>query len=194
VAVTARDDGSGQRLVAYVVGAPDAGADVLRAHANEFLPEYMVPSAFVALDALPRTDSGKIDRLALPAPEATVAAADTYVPPLGPAEEEIARIWAEVLGIERVGVRDDFFELGGHSLLATQVIARTRNALGVQVPLNVFFIDPTVAGLAAAVDEQQSEAPGDDLARLLDDLETLTDEEAERLLAAERDGQSEPAP
>ncbi len=184
VAVMAREDVSGQRLVAYVVGAPDPGADALRARAAEVLPDYMVPSAFVSLDTLPRTESGKVDRLSLPAPEAP-AAAEGYVPPSTPAEEEIARIWAEVLGVERVGVRDDFFELGGHSLLATQVIARARNALGVQVPLNVFFIDPTIHGLAKATDDLRSDGDGDELTRLLDDLESLSDAEAEELLEAE---------
>jgi len=183
--VVAWDDASGEpRLVGYVVGAA-AGHDALRSRIAGILPEYMVPSAFVSLDALPRTPSGKIDRLALPAPEAATTDRE-YSAPSTPTEEAIAEIWAEVLGVKRVGVRDDFFELGGHSLLATQVVARTRNALGIQVPLNLFFVDPTVAGLAAAVDGAREGAPEqDELARLLDDLESLTDEEAETLLAEE---------
>ena len=191
VAVVAREDPPLElRLVAYIVAEPEPSREELRAHAAEFLPDYMLPAAFVFLPSLPMTPSGKIDRLALPAPETRVES--DYVAPSNAAEEQLAGIWADVLGLERVGVQDDFFELGGHSLLATQVIARARNALGVQVPLNVFFNAPTVAGLAAAVAELQAVTPPeDDLARLLDDLESLSDEEAERLLAAELGRQGE---
>ncbi|HEX6371116.1 MAG TPA: amino acid adenylation domain-containing protein [Longimicrobium sp.] len=149
-AVIARDDAPGdRRLVAYVAGAADA--DALRAHLRRTLPEYMVPAAFVAVDALPLTPNGKLDRRALPAPE--YAAHEAFAAPRTPAEEVLAGIWAEVLRTDRVGVNDNFFALGGHSLLATRVASRIRAVLGAEVPLRVLFERPTVAQLAQAVEE-----------------------------------------
>ncbi|MEW5926736.1 MAG: amino acid adenylation domain-containing protein [Gemmatimonadota bacterium] len=150
-AVVAHEDGRGEkRLVAYVVG--EAGTDELRAHLRGSLPEYMVPGAFVRLDRLPLTPNGKLDRRALPAPDFAFAAAGC-VAPRTPTEEVLAGIWAEVLGLERVGVEDGFFELGGHSLLATRVVSRVREAFGVELPLRTVFELPTVAGLAGRVEE-----------------------------------------
>ncbi|HEU0079734.1 MAG TPA: non-ribosomal peptide synthetase, partial [Longimicrobiaceae bacterium] len=154
--VVARDDGAGgRRLAAYA--SPAAGAEAprpaeLRAHLKERLPEYMIPASFTVLEALPLTSNGKVDRRALPDPE-LAADADAYVAPATPTEETLAAIWAEVLKLERVGARDEFFALGGHSLMATRVIARAREAFGVEVPLRAIFEAPTVAGLAARVDE-----------------------------------------
>ncbi|MDQ2695915.1 MAG: condensation domain-containing protein, partial [Pseudomonadota bacterium] len=121
------------------------------------LPEHMVPSAFVALEALPLTPSGKLDRRALP--EAAVPPPSAMVPPRTPDEELLAGIWAQVLGLERVGIHDDFFALGGHSLLATQAASRIRDAFGVELPLRRFFDSPTVAGLAGAVRAAQGHTP-----------------------------------
>jgi len=133
-----------------VTRSPVAGEE-LHAFLAESLPDYMIPSAFVSLDALPLTASGKVDRLALPDPETLDADRDaSYVAPRNPVEEEIARIWSELLGVERVGVFDDFFELGGHSLLATQVIMRVRRVYG-DVPLQAMFMAPTPAGLAEVI-------------------------------------------
>ena len=144
------------RLVAFVVprdGEAVAG-DELRAFLRASLPDYMVPAAFVALEALPLTPSGKLDVRALPVPDAIDSeSGTTFVPPRTPFEELVASIMIEVLGIERVGVDDDFFALGGHSLLATQVIARLRRELAVEVPLVTLFEAPTVAGLAAVVED-----------------------------------------
>ncbi|HEX7239909.1 MAG TPA: amino acid adenylation domain-containing protein, partial [Longimicrobiaceae bacterium] len=142
-AVVARD-GS---LVGYVVGTATAGE--LREWLGRRLPEHMVPSAVVVLDAFPLSPNGKIDRGALPAPEASSAGA--YVAPRTPAEEVLAGIWAEVLGVERVGAEDDFFALGGHSLLATRVVSRVREAFGVELPLRALFEAPTVAALVERV-------------------------------------------
>ncbi|HZG41362.1 MAG TPA: amino acid adenylation domain-containing protein, partial [Longimicrobium sp.] len=148
--VMARAETGEQRLVAYVVG--DAEAEALRAHVRRSLPEYMVPSAFVALDALPLTPNGKLDRKALPAPE-LASAEEKHVAPRTPVEEVLAGIWAEVLRLERVGVEESFFDLGGHSLLATGVVSRVRQVLAVELPLRALFEGPTVAELARRVEE-----------------------------------------
>ncbi|HEY6320725.1 MAG TPA: condensation domain-containing protein, partial [Thermoanaerobaculia bacterium] len=121
----------------------------LRRAVKEQLPDYMVPAAFVVLDALPLTAHGKVDRAALPAPDsARPALPEAYAAPRTPLEESLAQVWADLLGLERVGVDDNFFELGGHSLLATQVISRLRDRLGVELPVRALFEEPTVAGLA----------------------------------------------
>ncbi|HEY0475638.1 MAG TPA: amino acid adenylation domain-containing protein, partial [Kribbella sp.] len=158
VAVIAREDQPGvRRLVAYVVPTNPDGVDVagVRAHAAAVLPDYMVPTAVVVVDRLPLTTSGKLDRKALPAPRFTATGGPGglgYVPPRTDAEHTIAQIWAEVLGVDRVGVDDNFFELGGDSILSIQVVSRARQAgLGL-MPRDVFN-HPTVAGLAASVAE-----------------------------------------
>jgi amino acid adenylation domain-containing protein len=133
----------------------------LRAHLKAKLPEPMVPSAFVVLDALPLSPNGKLDRNALPAPEGTrPELEEAYVAPRTPDEQALAEVWAEVLGLERVGAEDNFFDLGGHSLLATQVISRARKALKVEVPLRALFEAPTVAGLAERVEALRRAARG----------------------------------
>jgi amino acid adenylation domain-containing protein/non-ribosomal peptide synthase protein (TIGR01720 family) len=147
------------RLAGYVVpeeGAEAPAAAELRGFLGARLPEHMVPAAFVVKEALPLTPSGKLDRRGLPAPDA--AAGEAYVAPRTPTEEVLAGIFGEVLRLERVGVRDDFFALGGHSLLATQVVSRARRALGVEVPLRAVFAAPTVAALAARVEELRATA------------------------------------
>jgi amino acid adenylation domain-containing protein len=148
--VVAREDEPGEtRLVAYVVGDVEAG--VLREHLRRELPEHMVPSAFVILDALPLTPNGKLNRKALPAPE-YAADADRYVAPRTEAERKVAAVWGEVLGVESVGAHDRFFDLGGHSLLLVRVQARLREAFGRPVPITHLFRYLTVSALAAALD------------------------------------------
>src|ERR1044071_7087008 len=124
----------------------------LRQQLRERLPDYMLPSAFVIIDALPLTPNGKIDRRALPDPFFD-RQQEGYVAPRTPVEALMAEIWAEVLGVTRVGVEDDFFELGGHSLLATQVMARVARRFDVELPLRVLFETPTVAKLAQQVEQ-----------------------------------------
>ena len=141
----------------------------------------MVPSAFVALDEMPLTGSGKLDRHALPAPEGTGEPAEELVEPRNVVEDMVAEIWMEVLRRERVGVTQNFFELGGHSLLATQALVRIRDTFEVEIPIRVFFQDPTIAGLAAAVERADSPV----LAAMVDELEGLSAEEIEALLAEE---------
>src|SRR5262249_31723547 len=120
----------------------------LRRFLQEKLPDYMVPSALVLLDRLPLTENGKVDRKALPEPERGTVGRE-YVAPSSPAEESLARIWQDVLGVERVGAHDNFFELGGDSILSIQVVARAR-AAGLGLLPQDLFLHPTVAGLAAA--------------------------------------------
>ena len=164
-----------KRLVGWVV--TEEGAEIpllqLRDYLGGKLPEYMVPASLHYLDALPLTANGKVDRSALPTESVANEAEElAFVAPRTPAEEQLAGIWAEVLGLERVGVHEDFFDLGGHSLAATQVLARVRRDLSVELSLRVLFDTPTVAGLAEAM-QQQAFASADEeaLANLLAELE-----------------------
>ncbi|HVF55289.1 MAG TPA: phosphopantetheine-binding protein [Pyrinomonadaceae bacterium] len=146
-----------KRLVAYVTPA-SAGVDAAGAELRDFLrqqlPDYMIPSSFVFLEELPLMPNGKIDRRALPSPDSVGAEPEReFIAPRNRGEESVARIWADLLGIERVGVYDNFFELGGHSLLATQLVSRLREFFRVEMPLRVIFEQPTVAGLAMYVEE-----------------------------------------
>jgi len=184
-AVVAREEVPGDRyLAAYVAAAPGRavqGAE-LREHLAARLPAWMIPSVFVAMDALPKTPAGKLDRRALPAPDGAAAAGgDGFVEPATPTEAAVAEIWREVLKLERVGATDHFFDLGGHSLKATRILTRVGARLGVELPVGVIFDQPTVRGIAALVDEKRAQAGEPDEA-LLAWLETLSDEEAERLL------------
>ncbi|KAF7963680.1 hypothetical protein AWV80_07060 [Cupriavidus sp. UYMU48A] len=157
--VVAREDRAGEpRLVAYVVGVPGEAASepgelaaTLRAHLSARLPEYMVPSAFVCLEVLPLTPNGKLDRKALPVPEDDAYARRTYEAPRGEIETVLAGLWAELLGLERVGRHDHFFELGGHSLLAVRLMSRLSQALGVELPLRTLFSKPLLSDLALAI-------------------------------------------
>jgi amino acid adenylation domain-containing protein len=158
-AVVTREDAAGdKRFIAYIVArAEDATltASELREHLREKLPEFMLPSAFVFLEALPLMPSGKVDRHALPAPgETTDASTGGYVAPRTPVEEVLAGVWSEVLGVERVGVEDNFFDLGGHSLLATRVVARMRETFEINFSLSQFFETPLVSKLAARVESE----------------------------------------
>ncbi len=156
-AVAARPDATGELgLAAYVVtrdGAEASSPAELRRWLLDKIPEYMVPSAFVRLDALPLTPNGKVDRQALPNPvEGVLAEAANFVPARGPVEATIAEIWAELLGASNIGVHDNFFERGGHSLLAMQLVARVRHTFDVEPSLQEFLDTPTVAELARAVE------------------------------------------
>ncbi len=170
--VVAREDVPGdRRLVAYLVSGEASPGDVqegvgltagsLRTFLRETLPDYMVPSAFVTLDTLPLSPSGKVDRDALPAPDRSRPELErVYVAPRNETEETLARLCSGLLRVEKVGIHDSFFELGGHSLLATQFISRLGDAFQVELPLRTLFEHPTVAELAAAVEEARQRGAG----------------------------------
>ena len=160
-----------------IVHRPSSLTSELRSFLKARLPDYMVPTAFVLLDALPKTPNGKIDREALPAPDGARPYLDTaYVAPRTEVERLVAEVWAALLRQDRVGVHDNFFDLGGHSLLATQAIARLGKAIGVKLPLRTLFEAPTVAELAGRVTmvqeiARQLEAPRGVLAEDEEEIE-----------------------
>jgi amino acid adenylation domain-containing protein len=165
-----------QRLVAYIVGnenIPTPGE--WRTFLLQRLPEYMIPSLFVRLDELPLLPSGKVDRNALPAPDASrPELSKAFVAPENPTQARLVEIWMNVLGIDRVGIHDDFFELGGDSILATRLASRVRRIFGIELPLRELFWKTTVSELAAAIEEL-----------VIEQLENLSEEEAEQLLQNE---------
>ncbi|WP_405009089.1 amino acid adenylation domain-containing protein [Kitasatospora sp. NBC_01539] len=176
--VDLHDDAGRQTLAAWVVAAPGTDApqpDALRRHLRGLLPAHLVPDAYAVLDRLPLTVRGKVDRAALPAPggaaDGATGPATVRTPPRTDAEHLVAEVWAEVLGLEQVGVHDDFFTLGGHSLLAVRVLARLRAALGLDLPVRTLFTAPTVAGTAAAVEDL-----------LLAEIDALSDDEVHALI------------
>jgi acyl carrier protein len=166
VVVVAREDVPGdRRLVAYVAAAAERGplAEELRARLRAVLPDYMVPSAFVFLDALPLTENGKVDRKALPQPDFTRREVDVpFVAPRPGTEATLAALWTSLLGVERVGVSDNFFDLGGDSILAAQMMRRAGLALGVELPLRRLLEARTLSALAELFEATRwaSEGPG----------------------------------
>src|SRR5262249_14304502 len=159
--VLAREDSPGdKRLVAYCVSDREIDVGELRTQLLNVLPEYMAPASCVQLESLPLTPSGKIDRKALPAPDASAYAARDYEEPANDMEMQLARIWSELLNVERVSRYDDFFALGGHSLLAVRLVARLRQALGVELALVQLFERSVLWLLAESIREaKRSEAP-----------------------------------
>jgi len=151
----------------------------LRAHLASALPEYMVPPAYVRLEALPLTPNGKLDRKALPPPDVSAPEADVAsLAPRTPTEEALARIWCEALNLSQPGLHENFFELGGHSLLAVRVIARINDTLDVNLGVIDLFRIPTIEALAAMVEREKSAE-----ARLRQKIEGLNDAEVEAELA-----------
>ncbi|MBD2355222.1 amino acid adenylation domain-containing protein [Tolypothrix sp. FACHB-123] len=165
VVTTTVEKNSNKRLIAYIVTTPQfrsiyqnyqAIATVMRSFCLDKLPEYAIPSTFVLLKALPLTANGKIDYQALPNPEQTRPELEQlYVAPRTDLERQIAQIWLEILGLEKIGIYDNFFELGGHSLLITQLLAKIRKVFHVELPLKVLFDAPTIVDLAAQIDNTQ---------------------------------------
>ncbi|HEX7317497.1 MAG TPA: amino acid adenylation domain-containing protein [Pyrinomonadaceae bacterium] len=189
--VVARQDVPGDtRLVAYVVPRQEQqfSTQELRAALRESLPEYMVPGAIVTLRALPLTLNGKVDRAALPAPGlGSTGLEESYVAPRTALEEVVASIWAETVGVPRVGVNDNFFELGGHSLLAMQVISRVREEFQVELPVRSIFDGMTVEGMAQAILAGEPE-PGrsEKVAQVLKTVGEMGEDELLELLKQKR--------
>lgn len=188
--VIVREDCPGdQRITAYVVPRDGMHPDPeeLRALLHRTLPRFMIPAAFVFLDALPLTPAGKVDLKALPPPPAPApSAGEDLSGPADPIEADLAAICAELLGVPHVGVHDNFFDLGGHSLLATRFIARIRDRYGIEIPVRALFEDPTVAGVAAVL-RASHPSSGNDPVRvhaILRLLEALSEDEAQQMLEA----------
>lgn len=176
-----------QQLVAYFVRAKDSRLTTgdLRAFLAPALPDYMIPSAFVVLASLPLRPNGKIDRNALPEPDNSRPELHTpFVAPRTPLEEDVAQIWSEVLRLDQVGVHDNFLELGGHSLAASQVISRVVNTFQLDLAVQSLFQSPTVAEMSSLIAKSQAKKSSEeDLARTLAELELLSEDEAEVLMA-----------
>jgi len=175
--VTVATEDLGQRLIAWLVTSGNVSPQELRGFMKEWLPDHMIPAAFVFLSELPLLPNGKIDRHALlPSDtELAVAGAAEYVAPQTPLEISLAESWMGLLQLERVGIHDNFFELGGHSLLATQALNKIRQLCDVELPVRSFFETPTIAGLAAKLEEQK-------LARAIEKLKHLSDDEVDEFL------------
>jgi acyl carrier protein len=185
--VVGREDSSGEnRLVAYFVPSklPALTATQLRSSLASSIPEYMIPSAFVCLDVMPQTPNGKTDRLRLPLPSHSRPVLEVaYAAPSTPVEKAISDIWYQVLAIDEIGIHDNFFELGGDSLLATKVVVRALRELKVEIPLKMFFAAPTIARLAAEVDEKRA---GTALPTSSVRIESLSDEEIREWLQRDK--------
>lgn len=183
----AANDMMDKRLVAYIVWKQGESSQTgeLRNFIKGHLPEYMLPSVFVEMDALPLSPNGKVDRKLLPAPDgARPELEQAFVAPRNEVEQTLANIWSEVLRLDQIGINDNFFDLGGHSLLATQVISRVQIAFNVELPLRAIFENPTVAGLGMALVQTQAEVAEEaELLRVLEELEHLSEDEADSELS-----------
>ncbi|HKU72441.1 MAG TPA: amino acid adenylation domain-containing protein [Pyrinomonadaceae bacterium] len=181
------ENGSGERLVAYVVMGElekDGSVSEWRQQLEERLPQYMVPSVFLVIDKMPMTASGKIYRRGLPEVEASRAElGKEYEEPRNETEELLVSIWREVLNVERVGIHDNFFALGGHSLLATRMVSLVRESFQVEVPLRSVFETPTIAGLSVTLIQNRAALiENQELEELIAKLEQLSEEEAQTIL------------
>jgi amino acid adenylation domain-containing protein len=181
----ARAGSSGElQLVCFYVADATIATDELRRHLSDWLPDYMLPAALVALEQLPRTPSGKIDVQSLPDADAAKQEVER-VAPRSPLEQAVAEIWSQTLGEPDIGVEDDFFSLGGHSLLATQVVAQVRSNFAVDLPLHSLFTYPTVSSLTEEIVRMMGDSEVEETARMMAELDEMSDEEAQRLLASE---------
>ena len=185
-AVTVADEGVSPRLIAWVATFEDVSPSELRAFLTEWLPEHMIPAAFLFVSELPLLANGKIDRhaLSLSDTELAVAGAAEYVAPQTALEISLAESWMELLHLERVGAHDNFFELGGHSLLATQAINKIRQRCGIELSLRSFFETPTIAALAEKIESLGSCRPTDEerLAQAMEKIKHLSDAEVDEFL------------
>jgi acyl carrier protein len=180
--VVFRGDEGRERFVAYVMSLKlrPANSDELRQYLKQRLPDHMLPSAIVVLRSFPTTANGKVDRGALPQPDEAQKDRVMVAPQTG-VEKELAGIWSELLNVAEISVHDNFFDLGGHSLLATQVVSRIRKNFNKKLQLRTIFDSPTIAKLAPVVEAAAYADPAA-MQTVLDSLESLSDEEAKRLL------------
>ncbi len=185
-------DSDRSRIVAYAVPnlRSTISATDLRSYVRKKLPDYMIPARFIFLDALPVSPNGKIDRKALPVPGRSRPELDVpYIAARSPVETELAKIWAEVLAIDRVGIHDNFFDLGGHSLAASRLVSRVIQKCQLELPIKALFESPTVAEMALVIIRNQANKVGqEELERMLSEVEAISDEEAKTLLAKENGG------
>jgi acyl carrier protein len=185
----------GKQLVAYVVPQLDYEPSIseLYEHLKGHLPGYMIPASVIILDQMPISPSGKLDRRALPEPDQMRPDLEVvYLAPRTSIEEELAHLWSDMLSIEwdgalsPIGVNDNFFELGGHSLLATQIISRVRETYQVDLPIRRVFENPTIAGLSEIISQTLMDSvDSSEIETILNELEALSDEDAQALLADE---------
>ena len=197
-AVVAREDANGEKcLVAYLAQNPGrAKLSVLALcdFLKQKLPDYMIPAGFVTLDKLPLTPNGKLDRQALPALDTGQSAA-RYLAPRDHTERTLAKLWSDLLKLDKVGVQDDFFALGGHSLLATRLVSQIRREFDVEIPLRAIFENPTIERLALQIAEKRTASiASEDVEELLKDLESLPEEAAECQLTEIEKENSNPSP
>ena len=195
VVASPRTQSGDARLIAYFVSAGEIAPTVsdLRTYLRQKLTDYMIPSAFVRLDKIPLTTNGKIDRGALPEPDDKRPALSTpYALPRNAIEKNLVEIWEEVLDVRPIGIQDNFFDLGGHSLSATRVVSRVVKQFQLEIPLPSLFQSPTIADMAAVITAHQGKTlDAQGLTTLLKELESLSDEEAQRLVGEQRNEHSE---
>jgi acyl carrier protein len=189
-AVIAKENLFGETtLIAYFVpyGNPSPTVTSLRSFLQKELPDYMIPTTFVALTKFSLLATGKVNRRALPDPgRSRPELATDYAAPRTPIEQQLAKVWGEILSLNQIGIHDDFFELGGHSLAATRVVSQVIKQFQLQIPLRSLFDSPTVAEMAAVITEHQGKQLGGiELEQLLSELESMSDEEAQRMLVEE---------
>jgi acyl carrier protein len=186
VVISPQTQSGDSRLIAYFVSAQEMAPTVsdLRMYLRQKLTDYMIPSAFVRLDRIPLNTNGKIDRAALPEPDdKRPALSAPYALPRNAIEKSLAQIWEEVLDVRPIGIKDSFFDLGGHSLSATRVVSRIIKQFQLEIPLPLLFQSPTIADMAAVMTAHQGKTLDErHLAAILDELASLSDAEAQRLV------------
>jgi acyl carrier protein len=187
VVALVKDENGFDILMAYYVSRQELDTAELREFMARSVIEETLPNIFVHLKKLPLTLNGKVNQHALPTlAEARQKLKRTFVAPRTPAEESVASIIGETLGLKQIGIHDNFFELGGHSLMGMQVISRLREAFGLEVPLHVLFDMPTVAHLTLAITQMQMEQEdSDEMARLIDEIKLLSEDDVDNFLAAD---------
>ena len=175
------------RLIAYIVpfDKPFPSSPVLRRAARQKLPAHMIPSDFVFSESLSLTPNGKVDQLALPAPDNACSEMEmTYAAPRSDIENRLVKFWAEILSIEQVGIHDNFFDLGGHSLSATRVVSRIFEQYQLEIPLQSMFQSPTIAEMAAQIIAHQGKRLDESqLSAILGEVESMSDAEAQRVVS-----------